>query len=358
MLVFTLVAKAARQRVPASGVSSERWLAVIPGTVSAIPPRERATLVLAFLAVLASAPLVVPPAHLFLRLSTTDLDLMDSFGSARFIQQSEERFKDQPAEPARYLLAVVNHMAGNSERARELYQLLPNDPRAQKNLAALEQGVLVPPEPLSAEDLYRALASKNWKDWLKMLPMPGTVFASFRSFEGPTWPAGISFLFVGVVLLTAFILVAFLFVPYRGCAELPRPKTGTRRRVAKAAFFLVPGTYDLRRGSPWRGCIVFTLCTFVVLVGLVRLYLNVERAWPAPGFLAGVVAPNYIRSFPFPTPPGLPDHAVKAYHYGTIFWAYPHVRLFWTIVALTAVISLALHITRFRRIWNLYDGRG
>jgi cytochrome c-type biogenesis protein CcmH/NrfG/predicted Ser/Thr protein kinase len=361
MLVVMLAAKAVRQRVPTGGPDSGRGLAVVPAVVSAIAPRERVTLALAFLAVLASAALVVPRAHLFLRLSTTDLAVMDSFGSAHFVGESEERFKDQPAEPARYLLAVVNHMAGNTERARELYESLPNDPRAQKNLAALRQGELVPPEPLSAQDLYRALAAKSWKDWVEMLLKPGYVFTLFKkvSDEAPSWPAGVSYFLEGGVLLTALILVTFFFVPYRGCAELLPPKTVVRRRLARAGFFLIPGTYDLRRGSPWRGYVIFTLSAFIVLVALVQLCLYVTRQGPAPGFVAGVAAPNYVRSFPFPTAPGLPDQdAVRAYHYWTIFWAYPYAKLFWTVVALAALISLVLHISRFRRIWKLYEGRG
>jgi len=353
MLAVMLLAKAVRQRVPASGPGSDKGLAFVPAVVSAIPRRERATLALGFLAALVSGVFVVPPAYLFLRAGTTDIVSMDSLGSDRFLQESEERFKDR--SPALFLLAVVNHMAGNTERARQLYELLPNDPRAQKNLAALQQGELVPPEPLSAQDLYRALAAKNWNDWLEMLLNPAYVVTHLRDFEAPTWPAGISFLFVGVALLNVLLLSTFLVVPYRGGAELSPPRDGVRRRLARAAFLLVPGTYDLRRGPAWRGYVTFTLSTFVVLVGLAQLYLGVTKQGPAPGFVSGSLSPNLARSSPLPTPPSLPNlEAVKAYHYWTFFWAFPHAKVFWTIVALAAVISLVLHITRFRRIWSLY----
>jgi hypothetical protein len=123
-------------------------------------------------------------------------------------------------------------------------------------------------------------------------------------------------------------------------------------------FFLIPGAYDMRRGSPWRGWLTSTLSAFALLVGLAQLYM----AWGlrirvlAPGLVTGVATPDYVRALPFPTPPGLPDlKAVVSYHYWTIFWTYPYAKFFWTVVALAALTALGLHLARFRRIWSLYQ---
>lgn len=119
---------------------------------------------------------------------------------------------------------------------------------------------------------------------------------------------------------------------------------------------LVPGAYDMRRGCPGQGWVTFTLFAFALLVGLSQLYLiwGLRVSYPAPGLVTGVVQANYLRGFPFPTPPGLPDlKAVASYHYWTFFWAYPYAKFFWTIVVLTALTSLGLHLVRLRRIWRL-----
>ncbi|UCH97561.1 MAG: protein kinase, partial [Candidatus Aminicenantes bacterium] len=66
-------------------------------------------------------------------------------GHAVFVHDLENLLKEKNTDVVRYAAAVINHLAGNRDRAAELYQSLPRDPRAQKNLHALEQDNLVPP---------------------------------------------------------------------------------------------------------------------------------------------------------------------------------------------------------------------
>ncbi len=329
--------------------------------IAAIPRQARAMVAVAFLAVLLGAVLVVPATHSWVKVASATIGMMDSLGSAQFVEQlgsaryleqEESRWKGNEAKPVRYVVASINYLAGNTERARQLYESLPQDGRAQKNLAALQRGELVPPEPPTAQDLYEALTVPQWHHWLELLPKPGYVF-TFRDADLPAWLAGISFLFVALFLANVWLLGAFGLAPYQGGRELPPPKRPGERWIAKLCFFLVPGAYDLRHGTAWRGYVASTLGAFAALVGFSQLYLGLKV--PAPGIISGSLTANYIRSFPYPTPASLPDEkAVAAYHYWTIFWAYPHAKVFWTVVGLAALISLGLHLARFRRIRNLY----
>lgn len=334
-----------------------RGLGLFRGRMASVSPRARRTVALAFLVLLVADAFVALMTQTFIAVASLPLGVMDSLGHDHFVRSMEEKLKQQDGEALRYATAVVNHMAGNRERARQLYQTLSQDPRAQKNLAALDKGELAPPVALTTEDLYRGWAALSWKEFLEYTIKPGQVFSYFGVLFSPPHPQDylvlLLFLFPAALLLTVALFVSFLRISYQGpVAGLP-PATRQRKWLAKAAYFLLPGAYDMRHGSPLLGYVTAVLFALPLLVCLVQLAM-----WgviPAPGMISGMV-PNYFRSFPLPTPAGLVDRsAVAAYHFWTFFWAFPYVKVFWTVVALAAVTSLGLHLSRLRRMWRLYE---
>lgn len=276
--------------------------------------------------------------------------MMDSIGHAEVTWSLEARLKDHDTPARRYVAAVSNHMGGNIARARTLYESLPRDERAQRNLAALLKGDLAPPVPLTNEEIHAAAKEFSWKGWLRGLWLSGLGWISSVGEADVVTAAAPVLFFSALValLLGVFLLVAF----WRIHAREPEAGRGVgeRRngRVARVCLTLIPGAFDLRRGSVWRGYVALTLASLVLLVGCARIAV---RSWQ-PGIVSFASSHNF-RAYPLPTPAGLAnDEAVAAYYYWTFFWAYPYAREFWIAVALAALVALGMHITRLRMIWR------
>lgn len=281
--------------------------------------------------------------------------MMDTLGHAEVIWSLEGRLKGHDTPNRRYVAAVANHYAGNSARAKQLYQSLPQDPRAQKNLAALEQGSLSPPVPLTYEEVRAASLELTWEEWLQRIWRPGQ--GIFRNFGDATSVTPmLNALIVSsriVFVLGILLIVVFWRNPARKSDEMALIRGKKSRWLARIGFSLLPGLFDLRRGSVWRGYVVLTFVSLILLVACARAAIPSSFETWVPGIVSALCTSNLPRSFPLPTPPGIADdHALRAYHYWTFFWAYPYAKAFWTIVTLAGLIALELHITRLRAIWR------
>jgi hypothetical protein len=241
-------------------------------------------------------------------------------------------------------------------RAQELYESLRgSDARADKNLVALRSGVLVPPVELQSSDVYRAATAGSATTSIRNL-VPGS--------ETPQPLARI--VFVVDALLGGALFVTVWWIPVtRDRQPCIRSKRGKMRRMAIVTYALVPGAFDLSRGSLWRGYGTVALGSFPLLVGLIHAWVwlssdasNASRL-PYPGWHTAINMPGLFRAFPFPAPSGVMEGAGNiSFYYWTFFWAYPYARIFWSLVALAAVTSLGLHAWRVKAILALWRRLG
>jgi hypothetical protein len=264
----------------------------------------------------------------------------DSLGHPTTVAELERQVARAPNEPFRFAAAVANHLAGNVDRALELYADLDDHPRAARNLEALRKGSLVPPESLTAGDLRAAFLQISWETWGRSIFW---FFGEARFIRVP-----IAFLVLSAHLLGLVMLAAFVIVRPRVHAA-PSSKDHHAGRIKRTAFYLVPGLFDMSRGAAWRGYLAFLTCAFVLLACLsIQGFLLIFPVEQGP--LSWLVRDAYYW-IPFPAPPGPPGgEALLLHYYWTFFWGYPYAKLLWSAVALGAVTSLALHVARFGRI--------
>ena len=312
------------------------------GSVSAsMSPEERAALVVALtLAVISAVPVWILDYRLNQLFSA--LPVSDSFGHANFIQALEDRLKRSDTKELRFAAAVAHHLAGDTTRAEELYESLPQDSRVATNLDALRKGVLTPPDQLTVDDVFRAYTVAPVSQW------PSIFWYGLGHFEISPPPLAVFNVdwIVGVA-----VLVALWRRPARTVStpDSARPMGG-RSRFARTVSILVPGLFDLQIGLPWRGMVILELFLFALFAGVGQLLARVTYGpVGAPGLATANWSASILRSLPFPTQSGQFDAATRAQHW-TLFWAYPSAKLFWSIVALALVTSLALHLARLREI--------
>jgi hypothetical protein len=154
------------------------------------------------------------------------------------------------------------------------------------------------------------------------------------------------FLFFAVVA----VVVIFVLIPPRPIQK-PPPVSPVpwKRRLSKTACFLIPGAFDMSRGSPLRGW--FALTTFAFSA------LSIFGCWQfdfLPGMVSGIVVADLLNAFPWPHAPVLEAGIDMWEHYRwDIFWSWYGAKTFWSVVALSALVSLSLHVARFRKIWKL-----
>ena len=300
-----------------------------PALLACLRPRERRTLVAAsVLSALVFASLLLTTERIS-GMSAMPLGLGDSFGSAAMRADLERRLSEEPSDAARFVLAVANHVAGKEGRARELYEGLRNDARARRNLTALRSGRLVPPDPVTRDDLLQAYTHAGWTR------IPRRIVEAMDSvatdlFERSSLDAAAiaAFALLGVLgggplLVLALLLAAGLRPASPAAAlEIPAPRPGAWAR-------LVPGLVDLRRGRPARG--------YAALLGASLLFVALGCHAAAAsrlgvGALTALHTSSVLRPFP------VPDRA-----YWTILWTYRDAPWFWALVGVLAGVSVALH---------------
>jgi hypothetical protein len=316
-LAFWTVAAAVLIRPPAAGGSR-------PASLSA---RERRTLVAAGLLPLLLSPVVASLSSRFMRHASLPIPNGDALGSDLVVSTLDERLRNLDTPALRFAAGVAHHLAGDVDRARELYTALSDDSRARRNLEALDKGNLAPPEPLTAGDFGKAWLTLSGQErfwWLthsdafmREIEWMFTVFAPIT--------------LANAVLLLG-LLIAFWRVPAGEAAGPPRSRLG---RVLEG---ILPGFPDLSLGRPARGYVVLACCTFV-LTALVGQLTPGDR--PAAGPLTAAISTGVSAQL-LPVPPSESAGGVPADLRWTVFWAYPHARLFWALVGVALLVSLGL----------------
>jgi hypothetical protein len=156
------------------------------------------------------------------------------------------------------------------------------------------------------------------------------------------------FLFFAVVA----VVVIFVLIPARPIQESLPSQGPTKRRFSKVVYYLIPGAFDIKRGSPLRGWFAFTTFAFSTLAVFMCWLYGLPAS--APGIVTGWSVPNIFHAFPWPHTPAL-EAGVDSWEYfhWDIFWSWYGAKVFWSVVALSALLSLSLHVARFRKIWKL-----
>jgi serine/threonine protein kinase len=311
--------------------------------IASISIPERWVLGMSLFFVIITAICVLAAYKYFLCIYNAPFGTCDSMGHSQIVHETEKLLKENDSDAVRYAAAVMNHLAGNMNRAEVLYKSLPYDLRAQKNLQELKKGNPVPPVPLLQEDIYLAY---EWVSWNK-------IFGAFN--EDLEWSilfAKIIFILNTVALLSSILLIiGFLFIP-AGNQEKPElQKNKLRILLSKISFYTLPGVFDIKRGSPYRGWVVSTLFAFAVS-SFFGFFIYGYPAY-SPGMACAFYTDISKLDKYFPLPHSLADgEDLIEFFRWEIFWHWPGAKIFWGAVILAAIISLILHFSRFREIYR------
>jgi hypothetical protein len=248
----------------------------------------------------------------------------------------ELRYADQAPPEQRLEAALASHAIGDRERARRLYRSLPETPRQEHLLAALERGLppWIPEPPRPAPRLGPADLSKIWRDhrswdlrrtpqllhWTVEDPLPKILRETSERAGLPPLEPRHRYLAsaIGLALLAVLVLRGWL---------------GPLCRL------LIPGTRALRRGHPLRAHLTFTL--FAIAAG--------PSLWLLTALPTGLPSPGWFSSeAPLPGPdelilPPLLHDQLTAESFWSLLWVHPGARLFYCLVVLSLVASLYLH---------------
>ncbi len=233
----------------------------------------------------------------------------------------------------RWVAAVNCQRTNEWAVAAKEYEQLAEDSRAKHNLESLKLAMgwqedtrtnrtsptLEPPERVTPDDVTRAAwvgaRHTGFQESQKNLA---------RYWHSAAW--------------TALLLLAFYWIP--PTRILPGLPGGWLRRAIKGlGFFVVPGTDDLLRGSPWRGFLTLFLaflgifaCRDWILYGGWQRLLSYRVPWPA-------------------------DQGSLSLHQGwDVVVAYPGLAHLVGTLALATLAAIALHVSRFGRIWTSVRG--
>lgn len=326
--------------------------------LSSISPPERWILAISFLIMLATLPLPVYFNCIAQNLLKRPAGASDTPDNIPLLQYMEERLKQTNSRDIRYATAVLNHEAGNIDRAKMLYETLLNEPGAQQNLMQIESGSSAIPVRLTSNDIYRACVSVPWETFIQRIWEPGNGLnildsGSAYSFEKPDQEDFGSGFFQIFIMLSVLLFLAFYLIPAQPQTNIRLSDNFLKRTMGKSLFFLLPGSYDIEEGHPFRGFITLLLFVFA-LFALVTVSL-IPSHFPVPGIFTFLQMPHdlYLNSAPFPVPNQHTDvDSVMTYQFWTIFWAYLYAKIFWALVGVSAVTALSLHILRLRTIWR------
>ena len=154
------------------------WIALValvaqrgrPGrTIVAFDPASRRLMLWAWVACVASSLWLGEAGRRVARAGDFDMGHADATGSAYVTRRLDALLVRCDVPQTRWVAAVANDLAGNRDRAAELYHSLPDDPRAEQNLDALERSSLTPPVSLTGADLLSAYTRRrgpvDWAGW-------------------------------------------------------------------------------------------------------------------------------------------------------------------------------------------------
>jgi predicted Ser/Thr protein kinase/tetratricopeptide (TPR) repeat protein len=266
--------------------------------LASVSRRERQVVGLAAIVVLLALVYTVDRIATGIVIAQTPLGLADGFGHTRIVRSFEklldERGEGRPALV--YVTAVANHYAGNHDRARTLYDSAASMPNTAANRAALLAGRMPAAHPTS-DELVLALGGTRVERWRDV-----TEFDSL----------GASFaMLIAILVMLALPLLAFVAVP---------PRDG------------------LPDASPLRRYCIFLLLAMPLLP--VWSVLRSDAAVPPLGIVTTWNLPTVDSAYPLP-----PDT-----NRFLALLDYPGARVFWTFVALSFVVGLALTLKRRQRL--------
>jgi hypothetical protein len=311
-------------------------------TVVAVDPDSRRGLLVGWLLCLGSVFWLAEAGRALEVVSSVDFGHADATGSAFIVSQLEKRVARCDVPPTRWAAAVAHHLAGDRDRATELYRSLPEEPRAERNLDALRRGTLVPPEPLTGADLLAAYSAEPWLSRLGRLAAPGRWLRP--AFE---WPDFLTPVAWATVLAGALLLLAFARAPALTAAaasSASRPASGT----VPLAVRLVPGLADLWTGRVGRGYLTLVLFSFTTL--FLGLQLTALAAGPrlGLGLLTSFQAFDPFRIYLVPSVYSPSSGTATLADRAWFLLSQPHAMPFLAAVAVSALTYLTLHARRLR----------
>lgn len=290
----------------------------------------------AWVACLASALWLGESGRRVVRESEFDVGHADATGSALITGRLDALVTRRDVPQTRWAAAVANHLAGNRDRAAELYRSLRGDPRAEQNLEALERGSLVPPVALTGSDLLAAYTAERWSSRLGWLAVPGRVFRVLH--EGLDLASPVAW-----VTALAGLLVIAAFPRARPSAAKSAPPSG---RMARLARRLVPGLADLWGARVFRGYATLVLFLFPALV-LAMQAVSLAGA-PGLGPLTSFWSFEVLKVYAVPSSFSLKDGTASAAARWWVLLDHQHATVFLVLAAAAALASIVLHVRRLR----------
>jgi len=311
--LFTLIA-AGRRRARASSADAaglREALSQISG------PERRVVTTALILAVVAYGPVAFQANRIAGGFASTPIGIGDSLGSLAGVRWADRVVDASGHGPAAVFVAAVAHqVSGDGAGARKLYESLPDDKRAIANLAALAENRPTPPSTVTLSDVGEALTSAMTLSDLLSLRGLATLFGS-----DPVTPI----LWMTVALGLVFAL-----------AQSLNPVSGTRAPAEPPSAWrsLVPGTLDLRDGSPIRGLAALSLASISITALSFAAYAM--RFPSASEFISPHTAA--LRGFPLP-----------AHSFWTVFFAQPGAVTYWSCVGVAALGAILMQVLAIRR---------
>jgi tetratricopeptide (TPR) repeat protein len=306
----------------------------------AVSPRER-RVVFAALALCVAAHLAAVDARWnLLSMESQPLGVMDCMGNAESVLLLERRLSRLDTPAVRVGAALANHMAGNIERARELYERLQGNPRITANRNAIQGGARLPPEPMSADDFLRAHTARQPFDWV-----PPRLLEIY-------WDRAPSVVALSVLMsLSRLAILALAFFAIRlSLVALPE----AARPVERRPRFWLPGSAHLALGRPATAYMTLLSLSFAAVVLTTQLALR--SAVPSMGPVS-VDTQAGLRAVPLPYPEGVTprtdaelERAIRVF-YWDFLRARPEVFAVWIAALLAGVTGITLHV-RAQRRWK------
>lgn len=324
--------------------------------LGSISSKERKVFVIAFLLVVISLGFTVYYNSIVQSVLNRPLIRSDIRENPLLLEFMEEKLKESNTPNIRFITAVLNHKAGQLERAKELYRSNNAHPFAQQNLAALQNqndSLIQDPSP---EEFRDAFVNVHWKTFLENLWYAGkgvNIFYSNREMDPQADAQGhfSSTLFQLVILFTVGLILLFLLVPPMDTGEVSFSDNRIKAFIGKTISLVVPGAFDIQRDHPLRG--YFTLILFLVALCALTVLWMIPPHFPVPGVATFLQAPTYLQMHPLPGPIKQADMpTIIRYHFWSIFWAYPYAKVFLGFVLVAGLSALSLHFARLRTIWR------
>ena len=304
--------------------------------IAALAPTSRRLMLWAWVACLASGLWLGEAGRRLARASDFDIGHADATGSAYVTGRVDALVARCDVPQTRWVAAVAHHLAGNRDRAAELYRTLSGDPRAEQNLEALERGRLSPPVALTALDLLEAYQAEHWSSRMVWLVVPGRFFRSLYEWTDLASPVAWITALGGLVLVAAFV---------RTPASVP-PPAAPSGKTARRVRQLVPGIADLWTGHVWRG--YATLAAFLFATLALVIQVASLSAAPGLGLLTSFKSFEVLEVYAVPSTYATATGSASAVARWWVLLSHQHATVLLMLAAAAALAAIVLHVRRLR----------